>query len=78
MFGLYDAGEGLYGDRGIERRAFCFSRTKREDDEPGSSEETDRFMELRVHRADGKKRIPKEIEEFRNTYHSRERGNGVE
>jgi hypothetical protein len=71
MFGLYDRPEDEDGKRRVEKRALSFTSPGQN----GWDDVKDTFdgkmcMEIRVHRAHGRKRIEKQIEPYRETEHA--------
>jgi hypothetical protein len=74
MFGLFESPEDEYGRKRIEKRVLCFTPPDRKDKDGNSSadmfDETAR-VEIRVHRADGRKRIERQAQEYGQTAHAR-------
>lgn len=71
MFGLYER-EEEDGRKKLEKRVLCFTPPdKKEDQWADVSDIFDEkaYMEIRVHRAHGRKRIPREAETFADTAH---------
>ena len=63
VFGLFESSESWKGERGVEKRALCFAS---ENDDPQSvSDPLGDFLEVRVYRSNGRKRIMPEIQDFR-------------
>ncbi|KAI9868566.1 MAG: hypothetical protein M1830_005634, partial [Pleopsidium flavum] len=58
MFGVFESGESWLGERGMEKRVFCFGREEDCFDGVGG------VMEVRVCRARGRKRTRPEVDEF--------------
>lgn len=71
MFGLFESPEDEDGKRRIEKRVLCFT-TK---DTVDIFDETAR-VEIRVHRADGRKRVERQTEEYKYTEHAKT-GKGI-
>ncbi|KAH7070618.1 hypothetical protein BKA63DRAFT_568989 [Paraphoma chrysanthemicola] len=75
MFGLYERAEDEDGKRKIEKRALCFMPP---DEARGAMDELldgKMGMEIRVHRAHGRKRVERSLEEYGRTEHAQnERG----
>jgi hypothetical protein len=69
MFGLFDSPEDEDGRKRIEKRVLCFAAK----DDVDTFDETAR-IEIRVHRADGRKRVERQTEEYRNTEHAKNGG----
>jgi hypothetical protein len=74
MFGLFESPEDEYGRRRIEKRVLCFTPPDRKD--KNSKKGADMFdetarVEIRVHRANGRKRVERQAEEYENTQHAR-------
>jgi hypothetical protein len=65
MFGLFES-ERMGGKR-MEKRALCFSALDKKDDKDGEVENKGDFVEIRVHRASGRKRIEREMKVFEET-----------
>jgi len=66
MFGVYEAGESWLGERGVEKRVFCFASEdygKRRCD-GGDGAGAGDVMEVKVYRSNGRKRIWPEVDEF--------------
>lgn len=64
MFGLFDAGD----DKTIEKRALCFSAPDR------NGRVNDGFVEIRVHRASGRKRVEREVKMYETMSHAKREG----
>jgi hypothetical protein len=64
MFGLFDVGNG----KTVEKRALCFSAPDKE----GRVREGS--VEIRVHRASGRKRVERETKVYEDTRHARRAG----
>jgi len=79
MFGLYER-EFEDGKKRIEKRVLCFTppdrKTKKWTDVENAFDENT-YMEIRVHRAHGSKRIERQVEEYKNTDHGKSR-RGIE
>jgi hypothetical protein len=71
MFGLFESPEDEDGKKRIEKRVLCFSTN----DDVDAFDETAR-VEIRVHRADGRKRVERQVEEYQNTEHGKT-GRGI-
>ncbi|KAJ4319515.1 hypothetical protein N0V94_003849 [Neodidymelliopsis sp. IMI 364377] len=64
MFGLFES-EGLGGKR-VEKRVLCFNALNKGNDD-GNVENKEGCVEIRVHRASGRKRIEREMRVFEET-----------
>jgi hypothetical protein len=77
MFGLFER-EAEEGHKRIEKRALHFTAPEQDGGEWKDVEDAfdeNAFMEIRVHRAHGRKRIEKEVETYATTEHAKtERG----
>ncbi|KAF2502703.1 hypothetical protein BU16DRAFT_554749 [Lophium mytilinum] len=76
MFGLYERPEDEYGRKRVEKRALFFGGK----DDKGKEVHWDdaaAFMEVRVYRAKGRKRVPRQLEEFGKSFHAGQR-QGIE
>jgi hypothetical protein len=67
MFGLYERAEDEDGKKRVEKRMLCFGPTK---------DVTDAFddkscMVIKVHRAHGRKRMGRDLEEYKGTQHAK-------
>lgn len=70
MFGLFKGEDGNGGKKRIEKRALSFTSPDHEDGEWRDVEnafDPDAYMEIRVCRAHGRKRIGRELEEYSKT-----------
>ncbi|KAF2106088.1 hypothetical protein BDV96DRAFT_625993 [Lophiotrema nucula] len=78
MFGLFDREEDKDGKKKVEKRALCFTPPDKKSGvwkDVTDALDPNAHMEIRVHRAHGRKRIPRETEEYKKTEHAkRERG----
>lgn len=72
MFGLFELpeGEGDDGKKRIEKRVFRFSAADQGGPVVGAFDQN-AYMEIRVHRARGRKRIAREVEPYVSTPHSK-------
>jgi hypothetical protein len=70
MFGLFQQQDGSDGKRRIEKRVFRFTSTDRADT-VADAFGPDAYMEIRVHRARGRKRIAREVEPYESTSHGK-------
>lgn len=61
MYGLFESNEGDCARRRIEKRVLCFSATGKDGDTQ------DGCVEIKVHRASGRKRIEREFQVFEET-----------
>ena len=79
MYGLFASSQGFKDPPGlVEKRALFFAKdNRREPDLSGQVGDTE-FMEIRVYRSHGRKRIAKELEDFKKTSHARTGGSGIE
>jgi hypothetical protein len=80
MFGLYETESTREGEKGyVGKHSLFFSRTNTdataELEDPWDDKQ---FVEVRVYRSNARKRIPLDLEEFKDTYHGRNGGTGVE
>ncbi|KAF1843124.1 uncharacterized protein K460DRAFT_418247 [Cucurbitaria berberidis CBS 394.84] len=80
MFGLYERPEDEEGKRRVEKRVLRFTPPDRKDKK--WKDVTDVFdenacIEIKVHRAHGRKRIERELEEYKKTQHAK-KGKGVD
>jgi hypothetical protein len=74
MFGLFESPEDEYGRKRIEKRVLCFTPPDRMDKNwKGSADMFDETarVEIRVHRADGRKRIERQVQEYGQTAHAK-------
>jgi hypothetical protein len=71
MFGLFESPEDEDGKKRIEKRVLCFTAK----DSVDVFDETAR-VEIRVHRADGRKRVQRQAEEYKDTKHAKT-GKGI-
>ena len=74
MFGLFESPEDEYGRKRIEKRVLCFTSPSRRDKTgKGSADMFDDTarVEVRVHRANGRKRIERQAEEYGRTAHAK-------
>ena len=71
MFGLFESPEDEDGKKRIEKRVLCFTAK----DTVDIFDETAR-VEIRVHRADGRKRVERQTEEYKHTEHAKT-GKGI-
>ncbi|KAH7402373.1 hypothetical protein DE146DRAFT_788060 [Phaeosphaeria sp. MPI-PUGE-AT-0046c] len=80
MFGLFERAEEGEGKRRVEKRVLCFASEGLDggegDVEEGAFDEEMR-MEIRVHRAHGRKRVERELEMYGGTEHAAE-ARGIE
>lgn len=72
MFGLFEQTDGEDGKKRIEKRALRFASGNGEWKEIKNALEPDTSMEIRVHRASGRKRIEWDTEEYKETKHGKE------
>ncbi|OCL04130.1 hypothetical protein AOQ84DRAFT_367785 [Glonium stellatum] len=72
MFGLFETPENEEGKKFVERRSLFFGDVR----ESVGNGPTG-FMEIRVHRSNGRKRIARQLEEFEKTVHPKH-GRGIE
>jgi hypothetical protein len=74
MFGLYERSKDEDGKRRIEKRMLCFTASDKRDrvwrDVMDPFDER-LCMEIRVHRAHGRKRVERQMEEYKNTQHAK-------
>ena len=70
MFGLFGVGDE-HGKRRVEKRVLCFAAK----DAVDVFDDTAR-IEIRVHRADERKRVERQAEEYNNTEHAKN-GKGI-
>lgn len=74
MFALYERAEDEEGKKGVEKRMFCFdSPPKEEKGMRGKSSlsKEKNFVEIKVHRAHGRKRVERELQEYKKTHHAK-------
>ncbi|KAG9190807.1 hypothetical protein G6011_08895 [Alternaria panax] len=71
MFGLFESSEDENGKKRVEKRVLCFTAKGTKD----VFDDTAR-VEIRVHRADGRKRVERQAEEYKNTEHAKT-GKGI-
>jgi hypothetical protein len=74
MFGLYERAEDADGKKRFEKRMLCFTPPDPRD--KMWKDVTDAFdekmcMEIKVHRAHGRKRVEREMEEYKDTQHAK-------
>ena len=72
MFGLFESPENKEGKKFVERRSLFFGNVKK-----SVGNDPTAYMEIRVHRANGRKRITRQLEEFEKTSHALH-GRGIE
>jgi len=72
MFGLFESPENKEGKGFVERRSLFFSDAKK-----SVGNDPTAYMEIRVHRANGRKRVTRQLEEFEKTFHAKH-GRGIE
>ena len=72
MFGLFESPENKEGKKFVERRSLFFGDVKK-----SVGSDPTAYMEVRVHRANGRKRITRQLEEFEKTFHALH-GRGIE
>jgi hypothetical protein len=77
MFGLFERTDGHDGTKRIEKRALRFASEDGEWKEMKNTLDADTNMEIRVHRASGRRRIEWETEEYKETKHGKKSG-GIE
>jgi hypothetical protein len=75
MFGLYERPEDEEGKRRAEKRALCFMPPNNMEKTQDGTE--DRFdericMEIKVHRAHGRKRVERDLQEYSRTEHAKD------
>lgn len=80
MFGLFESPEDESGRRRVEKRALSFKAADMRGG--GQTEAPDMFdenacIEIRVHRATGRQRVERELQEYVNTEHAKN-ANGIE
>lgn len=74
MFGLYERAEDEDGKRRVEKRILCFTPPDKRDrvwKEVMDPFDEKMCMEIRVHRAHGRKRVERQMEEYKNTPHAK-------
>ena len=72
MFGLFESPENKEGKKFVEKRSLFFGDVKK-----SVGNDPTAYMEVRVHRANGRKRITRQLEEFEKTFHALH-GRGIE
>ena len=80
MFGLYEREQGEDGKKRIEKRALCFTTPDKVDGEwkdVNDAFDAHAYLEIRLHRASGRKRVARELEEYKETSHGAQR-RGIE
>lgn len=75
MYGLFDLGEDQECTRRLERRNLCFGRSATEDD---AVNDVEGHFEIKVFRAKGRKRVPRQINEFDKSEIGRQMGGDIE
>ncbi|RMZ66462.1 glutaminase a [Pyrenophora seminiperda CCB06] len=75
MFGLFETAEDENGKKRFEKRVLCFTPPVNGTDAVDAFDET-ACVEIRVHRADGRKRVERQAEEYKDTQHA-ELGKGI-
>ncbi|KAF2175657.1 hypothetical protein K469DRAFT_679615 [Zopfia rhizophila CBS 207.26] len=73
MFGLYEREEGEDGKKRFEKRALCFTDCDKKDRKwkgVTNAYDAGAYMEVKVHRASGRRRIPREADNFKETFHA--------
>ncbi|EDU39565.1 hypothetical protein PtrSN002B_005249 [Pyrenophora tritici-repentis] len=75
MFGLFETPEDEQGKKRIEKRVLCFTPPAYGRDLVDMFDKTAR-VEIRVHRADGRKRIERQAEQYTDTQHAKS-GKGI-
>ncbi|KAF1935643.1 hypothetical protein EJ02DRAFT_415428 [Clathrospora elynae] len=79
MFALFESPADEDGKKRIERRVLCFVAPDRKDKnwkEAGDVFDETQRIEIRVHRADGRKRVERQAEEYGHTQHAKS-GRGI-
>ena len=75
MFGLFETSEDENGKTRIEKRVLCFTPPGYERNIVGLFDEEAR-VEIRIHRAGGRKRVERQAEEYKETEHAKT-GKGI-
>ncbi|KAJ9637168.1 hypothetical protein H2199_007454 [Coniosporium tulheliwenetii] len=75
MYGLFDLGEDQECTRRLERRNLCFGRSATEDD---AVNDVEGHFEIKVFRAKGRKRVPRQINEFDKSEIGRQMGGDID
>ena len=71
MFALFETPQDECDKKRIEKRVLCFTMSGSGRDTVDVFDETAR-VEVRVHRADGRKRVERRAEEYKNTQHAKD------
>lgn len=74
MYGLYDLEENHECTRRLDRRNLCFQRSATEDDVVS---DVQGHFEIKVFRAKGRKRFPRQVNEFDKSEIGRQTGGGI-